>query len=129
MEGLFKIDSHLSSNHTVYLIDPDEAIGEALTTLLATYQINVKTFADAETFLSVSTECDNETGFLLVEINLPGIGGLALLRMLRAGGFRLPVVMLSDVAGPNLRQEALRFGALDLIEKPLIKDLLLDQLS
>lgn len=129
MEGLFKIGMHLSSNHTVYLIDPDEAIGEALTTLLATYQINVKTFSDAETFLSVSTECDNEAGFLLVEINLPGISGLALLRKLRAGGFRLPVLILSDVAGPNLRKQAQRYGALDLIEKPLIKDFLLDQLS
>jgi len=80
--------THRADDRIGELIDPDDACGEALTALLGTYNINVRTFPDAETFLAAHAEQCSSSCCLMVEVDLPGMDGLSLLRKLQARDLR-----------------------------------------
>lgn len=107
---------------TIYVIDPDSAITEAIATLLGTYGLNVRTFPDAETFLDFRAHGNAGEGCIMIEVNLPGRGGLALLRQLRAEDANLPIIILTNAHEPAMHRQAVRFGADRVVEKPLIND-------
>lgn len=122
----------------VYVVDPDEAIGEALTALLATFGIAVRTFVDAESFLAVYLSEDADPfvhkgrGCLLVEAELPGESGLSLVQRLHAVAAQLPTIVLTTIANDELyelRKQALSLGAADVLEKPLLCSFLIERWS
>ena len=119
----------MQHKNIVHVVDPDEAIGEALSALLDTYEIDVRTFPDAESFVPARSSWDTAHGCVLIEINLPGLSGLWLLRWLRAQGFSLPVVILTNTRNDDIERHALEFGATDVIEKPFINAFLVERLS
>lgn len=114
--------------HVVHIVDPDESIGEALFALLATYGIAVRCYSDAESFLQTYTPGTKETGCLLVENNLPRMSGLSLIRELRENGFRLAAIIMTNTISAGFRAHALRSGATEVIEKPLMNGFLLERL-
>lgn len=113
---------------TVYIVDPDEAIRDALTTLLSTLNIHVLCYPDAETFLHCHSAKNLNRGCLLVEIDLPAMSGLALLKQLRAEGARLPIVLLSSTHDQAIADRALQAGANCVADKPLVDKLSLRRL-
>lgn len=110
--------------NTVYVIDPDSAITEAITALLGTYDLPVRAFLDAETFLDFRAVETIERGCVMIEVNLPGLNGLALLRQLRAEASDFPIIILTNAHEPAMHRQAVRFGADRVVEKPLINDML-----
>jgi FixJ family two-component response regulator len=114
---------------TVYVIDPDAAVHDALTTLLDASGMRVECFPTAEAFLASEGLHSPVSGCLLVEADLPGIGSLALVRQLRAQSFDLPIVVLTSTFNRDIANQALRAGAVDVFKKPLVGDQLLDRLS
>lgn len=119
----------VTQSNTVYLISPDTALGDALSALLGLYVIPVNVFADAESFLAAYTLNDAGRSCLLVEDKLPDMGGLALVRRLRALGFQQPTILISDAVDRDLRQRALYCGATEVIEKPLANSFVIDHLD
>ena len=113
---------------TVYVIDPDEAVHDALTTLLGAIGTRVTCYPDAEAFLDSGVVSRAMRGLLLLEANLPGMGSLALLRRLRDQGVDLPVVVLTSTSNRDIADQALQAGAVEVIEKPLVSDRLLELL-
>lgn len=109
---------------TIYVVDPDSAIAEATATLFGTYGLYVRTFPDAEAFLEFRAHGNVQDGCVMVEVNLPGLSGLALLRQLRAEGLNLPIIILTNAHEPSMHRQAVRFGADRVVEKPLINDML-----
>lgn len=105
---------------TVYIIDPDEAVHDALTTLLGANGIKVLCYSCAEEFLNSNLAHHSTRGVLLVEANLPGMGSLAFLRRLRADDYKLAVVSLTSTSNRDIAQQALKAGAVEVIEKPLV---------
>jgi len=116
-------------NDTVYVIDPDEAVDDALTTLLGASGMQVECYSTAEAFLASDVLHRPVSGFLLVEADLPGIGSLALVRQLLTQGFELPVVVLTSTFDRDIANQALKAGAVDVFEKPLVGGHLLDRLN
>ena len=114
---------------TVYVIDPDEAVHDALTTLLGASGVRVECFPTAEAFLASDVLNSPVRGCLLVEANLPGIGSLAFVRQVRAESLDLPVVVLTSTFDSDIAGQALRAGAVDVFEKPLVGGHLLDRLN
>lgn len=110
--------------NTVYVVDPDPAISEAITALLGTYDLHVSAFLDAETFLDFHALEPIQRGCVMIEVNLPGLDGLALLRQLRAENTDLPIIVLTNAHEPAMHRQAVRFGADRVVEKPLINDML-----
>lgn len=104
---------------TVYVIDPDEAVHDALVTLLSASDIEVRCFLTAEEFLESDALLAAGRGCVLVEADLPGMGSLAFVRQLRSRS-ELPIVVLASTADSDIADQALKAGAIDVFDKPLI---------
>tara|TARA_R110001592_G_scaffold363372_2_gene686224 strand:+ start:101831 stop:102781 length:951 start_codon:yes stop_codon:yes gene_type:complete len=115
--------------HVVHLVDPDESIGEALSLLLGTYGIIVRSYSDAESFLQAYQAGQAQNGCLLIADNLPGENGLCSVRALREHGFSLPVIVITGSINAGFRTRALQMGATEVLEKPLMDGLLIEKLG
>lgn len=111
----------------VHLVDDDAAVRSALALLIGTIGLRVKTWADPETFLR---EFDrDDIGAILLDVRMPGIGGLKVLEALNAQGVDLPVVMLTGHGTVDLCRRAFKAGAAEFLEKPVDDELLVDALQ
>ena len=112
----------------VYVIDPDEAVHDALAALLGATGARVMCYPSAEAFLDSDFMHSGKRGLVLAEVDLPGMGSLALLRRLREHGVELPVVILTSTSNRDIADQALKAGAVEVIEKPLVHGRLLKRL-
>lgn len=111
----------------VHIVDPDQAIADGLATLLSTYDIQVKSYPDAESFLRSSLPRRSGHCCLLAEADLPGLSGPALLRELRAQNIEIPVLLLVSTSSPELIEAARSSSQIGVIEKPCVNHALIDQ--
>ena len=102
----------------VGVIDPDPVARNGLSTLLHGLGIDVSTFGSAESFLLATS--GRHVGCLIVDLLLPGMSGLELLRRLRSAGNDVPVILLADESDVPTAVAAMREGATDFIEKPYV---------
>ena len=104
------------SGPTVYLVDDDAAVTRAIASLGSLMQLRIRAFGSAESLLA-EEELPGE-GCLILDIRLPGMSGLDLQTTLRERQCELPVIMISGHADVPLAVEAMRRGALTVLEKP-----------
>jgi FixJ family two-component response regulator len=102
----------------VCVIDRDQGIRNSLYMLLGTMGVSVVTFSSAEEFLE--RLAGERPAFLITELSLPGMGGLELKAVLNGKGLHIPAIGLTGEALPAQREEALRLGFLELVEKPFV---------
>jgi FixJ family two-component response regulator len=100
------------------VIDPDPVTRKGLSTLLRRLGVDVSTFDSAESFLLAPGR--REVACLVVDLLLPGMSGLELLRRLRSAGEDVPVILLADESDVPTAVAAMREGATDFIEKPYV---------
>jgi two-component system CheB/CheR fusion protein len=100
----------------ILIVDDDAATRDSLKLLLECDGLETRGFASAQEFLDQYRpgECD----CLILDLHMPGIGGLDLLEMLRQDGNSVPVVAITALAMPQYRRRAQALGALALLEKP-----------
>jgi FixJ family two-component response regulator len=102
---------------TVHIVDDDLALCKALSRVLQRQGWPVRCFASSEAFLA---DCDNSaSGCLLLDVQLPGLDGLALQQRLIDAGITLPIVFLSGHADIPMSVRALKAGAHDFLTKPV----------
>lgn len=111
-----------ASRPAVILVDDDPAVTHAMQFSFDLEGLDVRSFRDAESVLAASDL--PETGCLIIDHNLPGMDGLALLEQLRAIGVRLPAILITTNPRTALRNRAAAAGV-PIIEKPLLTDALL----
>lgn len=111
--------------YRIYLVDDDVPLRRSLTDLLIQSGYMVKGYARAEDFLHDAAEC--EPGCLLVDLCLPGMSGLDLQRAVRRAELPLSIVAMSAHADVELAVTTVREGALDYLEKPLSRTVVLDR--
>ena len=111
-----------ASRPAVILVDDDPAVTHAMQFSFDLEGLDVRGFRDAESVLAASDL--PETGCLIIDHNLPGMDGLALLEQLRAIGVRLPAILITTNPRTALRNRAAAAGV-PIIEKPLLTDALL----
>jgi FixJ family two-component response regulator len=98
-----------------------------LRALLQRLGVDVSTFDSAESYLLASN--GRHLACLIVDLLLPGMSGLELLRRLRSAGNDVPVVLLADESDVPTAVAAMREGATDFIEKPYIDVAVLKQVQ
>ena len=107
----------------VFVVDDDDRVRDLIQAVLREAGHSVEAFADGESFLaefrSEGQDC------LLVDAYLPGMNGLDLLRQLQARGDAPAAIMITGGSDIQMAVQAMKAGALDFIEKPIGRDMLL----
>ncbi len=102
---------------TVFLVDDDPAVRTALSRVLREAGWQVEAFDSAEAFLA---RPDREAaGCLVLDVTMPGLGGLALQSRLREQGQALPIVFLTGQGDIPMSVQAIKAGATDFLTKPV----------
>ncbi|HEY0663778.1 MAG TPA: response regulator [Thiobacillaceae bacterium] len=112
---------------TVYIVDDDDAVREALGALLESISLNHQCFDSAEAFLDVANPYMR--GCLLLDVRMPGMSGLELQRVLQERGIALQVLIVTGHGDVPRAVRALKTGAADFIEKPFNEQELLDRVQ
>ncbi|HRF61583.1 MAG TPA: response regulator transcription factor [Candidatus Competibacter sp.] len=106
----------MSDKPTVFLIDDDQAVRDAVALLLQTGGLAVETFASATDFLEAGVA--QRPGCLVLDVRMPGLSGLDLQKQLRTSGYRIPIIFMTGHGDIPMAIRAMKAGAFDFIEKP-----------
>jgi FixJ family two-component response regulator len=112
---------------TVGVIDSDPVARGRLEALLRPLGVEVTPYDSAEAYLLAQP--DKPLACLIVDLLLPGMSGLELLRRLRELGSDVPVILLADESDVPTAVAAMREGATDFIEKPYVSVAVLKQVQ
>ena len=107
----------------VHLVDDDEAIRRSVGFMLKTSGFHVRTYESGVELMK--TAPDLETGCALLDIRMPGMDGLAVQNALKDKGVTLPVIIMTGHGDVSLAVQAMKAGAIDFIEKPFEKAVLI----
>jgi FixJ family two-component response regulator len=116
-----------ASNSTVYIVDDDQAIRHAMELLMRSVGLDYEIFHSGDDFLSGHT--NDRAGCLVLDIRMPGLGGLELQDKLTATGSTLPIIFITGHGDVPMAVEAMQKGAVDFIQKPFRDQELLDRIS
>lgn len=103
---------------TVHVVDDDASFQTAIRRRLELAGYAVQVYSSAEQFLDQQPP-DNQSGCLLLDVQLPGLSGLALQSRLREAGSKLPIVFISGRAEIPTTVSAIKAGAEDFLIKPV----------
>jgi UDP-3-O-[3-hydroxymyristoyl] N-acetylglucosamine deacetylase len=111
----------------ICIVDDETSITSTLAGILKDEGYKTLTFPDAE---SLWQKLDTvKPSLVLLDIWLPGIDGMQLLKLLHERIPSLPVIMMSGHAGIEVAVTAIKAGAYDFLEKPLHLEVLLDKVK
>lgn len=103
--------------YTVYIVEDDQSVRDALGLLLGLKGYPVALFADAESLLQAYRP--GWCGCLLIDIRMPGIDGLTLQKRLLELGSSVPTIVMTGHGDVGSAREAFRANAIDFLEKPI----------
>ncbi|CAI1615055.1 Transcriptional regulatory protein fixJ [Serratia fonticola] len=106
-----------------YLVDDDPCVRDALVWLLEGAGITLTVFPSAQAFLQQAKL--DQPGFVLLDICMPEMGGLALQEILMRSEHALSIIFLTGEADVPTTSKAFKNGAFDLLEKPVDAEILL----
>src|SRR6201997_3694761 len=109
---------------TVFIIDDDAGVREAIADLVASVGLHAQAFASAQEFLS--TDSRAVPSCLVLDVRLPGISGLDLQHELRKAGLKIPIIFISRHADIPMSVKAVKSGAFEFLTKPFRDQDLLD---
>jgi FixJ family two-component response regulator len=116
----------MKSEPTVFLVDDDQAVRDALELLLETAAFTTESYPTAESFLD---SCDpDRPGCLVLDIRMPGMSGIRLQEALAAKSITLPIIFLTGHGTVPMSAQAFRSGAIDFMEKPFDESMLLERI-
>jgi two-component system response regulator FixJ len=110
---------------TVFVVDDDEAVRRAIAKLFKSVDLRAELFESAEDFPSRFQP--DLLGCLVLDIRMPGIGGLALQEKLAACKSALPIIFVTGHGDVTTAVRAMKAHAFDFIEKPFVDQDLLDK--
>lgn len=114
----------MSPEQAVFVVDDDAAVRDSLRWLMDSVGLRAETFGSGEAFLAAITP--ERSGCVLLDLRMPGLGGLEVHDRLRELGIELPVIVVSGHGDVPLAVRALKSGVADFIEKPFKDQELLD---
>jgi two-component system CheB/CheR fusion protein len=108
---------HGGEASTIFVVDDDRSIREAIRDLLQEHGYLVELFADGPAFLEAYRP--GREGCLLVDALMPAMGGIELIEHLKAEGHGLPAIVITGNGAVPMAVRAMKAGAVDFIEKPV----------
>lgn len=116
-----------SGEQVVYVVDDDQGMLDSTVWLLESVGLKALPFTSGRAFLDA---CDASLdACVLLDVRMPGMGGLNVQEEMRNRGLDLPVIFVSGHADVPIVVRAFKAGARDFIEKPYNEQLLLDSVQ
>jgi FixJ family two-component response regulator len=112
---------------TVFIVDDDSAVRRSMELLLRSVGQQHRIFNSGREFLDALPE--QPAGCAVLDIRMPGIGGLEIQEKLIERGIDLPVIFVSGYGDIPMAVHAMQQGAFDFIEKPFRDQELLDRIN
>ena len=120
-------------NATVFIVDDDASVREALAWLLRSRRLPSESFDSAEAFDAMlqNRPPQRQPCCLLLDVRMPGMNGLALFYLLTARGdlAAMPVIFLTGHADVPTAVDTVKRGAFDFCEKPFSDNALVDRIE
>ena len=111
----------------IHLVDDDEAIRHSASFMLRLAGYRVQTHKDGVSFLETLGKL--EAGCILLDVQMPRMNGLLVQKELNARGCEMPVVVLTGHGDVSVAVQAMKAGAVNFVEKPYEKQVLLKALE
>lgn len=106
----------MESEPTVFIIDDDPAVRQALSVLVRSMHLRAEAYESAQQYLAALDPA--RPGCLLLDVRMPGISGLELLEQLNREEVHLPAIVMSAHGDVPMVVRAMKAGALNFLEKP-----------
>jgi FixJ family two-component response regulator len=100
----------------VFVVDDDPSVREALSSLIRSVGLSVKTFSSAQEFLT--SQRADAPACLVLDVRLPGLSGLDLQRELAATHSSIPIIFITGHGDIPMTVEAMKAGAVEFLTKP-----------
>ena len=104
------------AQQVVFVIDDDQSVRDGLKGLLRSVGLEVKLFGSTQEFLQ--SERPNVPGCLVLDIRLPGMGGLDFQRELAKSSIHIPIVFITGHGDIPMTVRAMKAGAIEFLTKP-----------
>ena len=105
------------SQTTILIVDDDEMVRDSLRALLESRNFTVTDFATGQDFLARRDATNGSC--VLLDIHMPGMTGVDLLKTLRERGDLIPVILITGRTDAGIQAQAKAFGAAALLDKPI----------
>lgn len=116
----------MTDKKLIHLVDDDESIRHSASFMLRHAGFLVKTYGDGVAFLEKVGEADH--GCILLDVQMPVMDGIAVQKELNARSIDMPVIVLTGHGDVTIAVQAMKAGAVDFVEKPYEKAVLLGAL-
>ncbi|SAL18946.1 response regulator transcription factor [Caballeronia humi] len=116
-----------AGNAIVYVVDDDESMRQAVSTLLRSVGLSVETFASAQEFLAF--DMPDMPSCLILDVRLKGQSGLAVQEQIAASQLGLPIVFMTAHGDIAMTVKAMKAGAKDFLAKPFRDQDMLDAVA
>lgn len=116
----------MTNESTVFIVDDDRGLRNAMELLMRSVALPFQTFGSADEFLSQHQ--GDSGGCLVLDIRMPGLGGLELQDRLIEAGSTLPIIFITAHGDVPMAVEAIQKGAFDFIQKPFRHQDLLERI-
>lgn len=111
----------------VHVVDDDPGVLESISWLLRSLDIPFKTYVGASDFLR--DYVPERGGCLVLDVRMPGMGGLELQEHLNSAAVDIPIVFISGHGDVPMAVQAMKFGAVEFLQKPFDQRSLLDAID
>jgi FixJ family two-component response regulator len=118
------VNSTMEEGSFVYVIDDDAAMRESLQSLFTSVGLHVETFGSALEFLG--KKVPDAASCLVVDIRLPGLGGLDFQAELAKANIDVPIIFITGHGDIAMTVKAMKAGAVEFLTKPFRDQDLLD---
>jgi FixJ family two-component response regulator len=122
-------DPRRSPLSTVFLVDDDPSVRNALKRLIRSAGYEVQAFASARDFLDCWRADEEGRGCLILDVRMPGLSGLGLQHHLQAANALLPIIFITGHGDIPMSVQAMKQGAVDFLPKPVKDKLLLNAIE
>lgn len=112
---------------TVHVVDDDLATRFAIDAIMRSVGYEVALYESGSDFLGRLSH--DVTGCVILDVRLPGIGGLEIQRRMADNGYALPIIFLTAHADVEMAVRAMKAGATEFLTKPFREQDLLDAIS
>jgi FixJ family two-component response regulator len=114
----------MTDTATVFVVDDDASIRDALGSLFRSVGLHAQLFASANDFLA--TPKTDAPACLILDVRMPGLSGLDCQRQLVEAGFHIPIIFMTGHGDVPMSVRAMKDGAFEFLTKPFRDQDLLD---